>query len=127
MAADPISGTGMAAGALTGVTFFGIFSGLDYGVVFGAFAGAVYYVATAADLTTPRRVAYFLVSYIAGVLCAGLVGSKLAQATGYSDKPLDALGAVLISALAIKILTFVSNQDLAGLFSRFKGGADGNK
>lgn len=126
MAADPISSTG-AATALTGVTFFGILSGLDYGVVFGAFAGAVYYVATAADLTTPRRVAYFLVSYIAGVLCAGLVGSKLAVVTGYSDKPLDALGAVIISALAIKILTFFNNQDLAGMFSRFRGGANGNK
>lgn len=126
MAADPISSTG-AATALTGVTFFGILSGLDYGVVFGAFAGAVYYVATAADLTTPRRVAYFLVSYIAGVLCAGLVGSKLAVLTGYSDKPLDALGAVIISALAIKILTFINNQDLAGVFSRFRGGTNGNK
>ncbi|RJT26902.1 phage holin family protein [Buttiauxella izardii] len=126
MAADPISSTG-AATALTGVTFFGILSGLDYGVVFGAFAGAVYYVATAADLTTPRRVAYFLVSYIAGVLCAGLVGSKLAVVTGYSDKPLDALGAVIISALAIKILTFFNNQDLAGMFSRFRGGTNGNK
>lgn len=126
MAADPISSTG-AATALTGVTFFGILSGLDYGVVFGAFAGAVYYVATAADLTTARRVAYFLVSYIAGVLCAGLVGSKLAVWTGYSDKPLDALGAVIISALAIKILTFVSNQDLAAVFSRFRGGTNGNK
>ncbi|OAT17401.1 phage holin family protein [Buttiauxella gaviniae] len=126
MAADPISSTG-AATALTGVTFFGILSGLDYGVVFGAFAGAVYYVATAADLTTPRRVAYFLVSYIAGVLCAGLVGSKLAVVTGYSDKPLDALGAVIISALAIKILTFINNQDLAGVFSRFRGGTNGNK
>lgn len=126
MAADPISGT-LTATALTGVTFFGILSGLDYGVVFGAFAGAVYYVATAADLTTSRRVAYFLVSYIAGVLCAGLVGSKLAVWTGYSDKPLDALGAVIISALAIKILTFVSNQDLAGVFARFRGGTNGNK
>jgi hypothetical protein len=126
MAADPISGTGAAA-ALAGVTFFGVLSGLDYDVVFGAFAGAVYYVATVADLTASRRVAYFLVSYIAGVLCAGLVGSKLAVWTGYSDKPLDALGAVLISALAIKILTFVSDQDLTGLLSRIKGRTNGNR
>ena len=124
---DPISGTGLAGGALTGASVYGLLTGTDYGVVFGAFAGAVYYVATAADLTTPRRVAYFLVSYIAGVLCAGLVGSKLAVLTGYSDKPLDALGAVIISALAIKILTFFNNQDLAGMFSRFRGGTNGNK
>ena len=126
MATDPISGT-VGATTLAGVSLFGVISGLDYGVVFGAFAGAVYYVATATDLTMPVRVAYFLVSYILGVLCAGLVGAKLAQWSGYSDKPLDALGAVIVAVLAIKILTFLSNQDLAGLFSKFRGGPHGNK
>nr|DAN00532.1 MAG TPA: holin [Caudoviricetes sp.] len=57
-------------------------------------------------------------SYIAGILCSGLVGSKLSAWTGYSDKPLDAIGAVIISALAVKILTFLNNQD------RLAGGAD---
>jgi hypothetical protein len=126
MAADPISSTG-AATTLTSFSFFGTLSGLDYGVVFGAFAGAVYYVATAVDLTIPRRVVYFLVSYIAGVLCAGLLGSKLAFLTGYSGKPLDALVAVIISALVIKILIFFNNQDLAEVFSRFRGTTNGNK
>ncbi len=60
------------------------------------------YIATAADLSAPRRMAYFVVSYIAGVLCSGLVGSKLSDLTGYNDKPLDAIGAVIISALAVK-------------------------
>lgn len=126
MATDPISGT-VGATTLAGVSLFGVISGLDYGVVFGAFAGAVYYVATATDLTMPVRVAYFLVSYILGVLCAGLVGAKLAQWSGYSDKPLDALGAVIVAMLAIKILTFLSNQDLAELLSKFRGGPHGNK
>ncbi len=49
------------------------------------------YIATAADLSAPRRMAYFVVSYIAGVLCSGLVGSKLSDLTGYNDKPLDAM------------------------------------
>ncbi len=89
---DPISGTGLAGGVLTGVSIYGLFTGTDYGVVFGAFAGAVFYIATTADLTATRRLAYFIVSYIAGVLCSGLVGSKLANLTGYSDKPLDAIG-----------------------------------
>ena len=125
---DPLTGTGaFIGGGLISSALYGIVTHTDFGVVFGAFAGAVYYVATAADLTTPRRIAYFLVSYIAGILGAGLVGSKLAVLTGYGDKPLDALGAVIISALAIKILTFVFNQDLAGVFSRFRGGTNGNK
>lgn len=38
---DPISGTGLAGGALTGASIYGLLTGTDYGVVFGAFAGAV--------------------------------------------------------------------------------------
>lgn len=106
--------------------------GIDYGVVFGAFAGAVFYVATAANITRVRLIAYFMTSFIVGVLAAGLVGSKLSQATGYSDRPLDALGAVVVAAMTIKVLTFFNSQDLGSLFSilsRFRGGgaSNGNK
>ncbi|MDF7681520.1 phage holin family protein [Enterobacteriaceae bacterium ESL0689] len=112
---DPVSGTTLAGGALTGASLYGLLTGTDYGVVFGAFAGAVFYIASAADLSAVRRVAYFVVSFIAGVLCAGLLGSKLATWTGYSDKPLDALAAVIIAALAVKILAFVNSQDIGSL------------
>lgn len=126
---DPISGTGLTGGALTGASVYGLLTGTDYGVVFGSFAGAVFYIATAADLGAPRRLAYFVVSYIAGILCSGLVGSKLASWTGYSDKPLDAIGAVIVSALAVKILTFLNNQDVGSLVALItrRGGSGGSK
>lgn len=126
---EPITGTGLAGGALTGASVYGLLTGTDYGVVFGAFAGSVFYIATAADLSVTRRMAYFVVSYIAGVLCAGLVGSKLSALTGYSDKPLDAIGAVIISALAVKILTFLNNQDIGSLVALItrRGGSGGTK
>lgn len=126
---EPITGTGLAGGALTGASVYGLLTGTDYGVVFGAFAGSVFYIATAADLSAARRMAYFVVSYIAGVLCAGLVGSKLSALTGYSDKPLDAIGAVIISALAVKILTFLNNQDIGSLVALItrRGGSGGTK
>lgn len=126
---DPISGTGLAGGALTGASVYGLLTGTDYGVVFGAFAGAVFYIATASDLSATRRLAYFIVSYIAGILCSGLVGSKLSALTGYSDKPLDAIGAVIISALAVKILTFLNNQDVGSLVALItrRGGSGGTK
>ncbi|MDI7592587.1 phage holin family protein [Cronobacter malonaticus] len=120
------SGTISAGAALTGVSIYGLLTGTDYGVIFGAFAGAVFYVASAADLPLIRRAAYFFVSYIAGVYGSGLVGSKLASLTHYSE-PLDALGAVILSALTIKILTFASQQDPAQWFQRWRGGANGNK
>ena len=57
-------------------------------------------------------------------LGAGFIGSWLNAFTRY-EKPLDALGAVILSALCIKILTFLNNQDLNtlfGFFSRLRGG-----
>ena len=68
MSAEPISGTAVASAGLAGASVFGLATGIDYGVVFGAFAGAVFYIATAADLSAARRLAYFVVSYIAGSL-----------------------------------------------------------
>jgi len=128
---DPVSGTTVAAAGLMGASVFGIATGIDYGVVFGAFAGAVFYVATAVNITRTRLLGYFLTSFIVGVLGAGLVGAKLADWTGYIERPLDALGAVILSALIIKILTFLNSQDLNSLFgmlSRFRGGgANDNK
>lgn len=126
---DPVSSTGVAGGALTGASVYGLLTGTDYGVVFGAFAGAVFYIATAADLSPLRRLGYFVVSFIAGVLCSGLLGSKLAAWTGYSDKPLDAIGAVIVSALAVKILTFLNNQDIGSLVALItrRGGSGGTK
>lgn len=126
---EPITGTGLAGGALTGASVYGLLTGTDYGVVFGAFAGSVFYIASAADLGTSRRLAYFIVSYIAGMLCAGLVGAKLSALTGYSDKPLDAIGAVIVSALAVKILTFLNNQDIGSLVALItrRGGSGGTK
>ncbi|EKZ6752862.1 phage holin family protein [Klebsiella pneumoniae] len=127
---DPVSGTTVAAGGLMGASMFGLATGIDYGVVFGAFAGAVFYVATAANISRGKLVAYFMTSFIVGVLGAGLVGSKLSSWTGYSDRPLDALGAVLISSLIIKVLTFLNSQDLNSLFNmltRFRGGGSNGK
>lgn len=119
---DPVSGTTVAAAGLMGASLFGLATGLDYGVVFGAFAGAVFYIATAANISRLRLVGYFFTSFTVGVLGAGLVGARLADWTGYRERPLDALGAVLLSALIIKVLTFINSQDLNGLLSRFRGG-----
>lgn len=126
---DPVSSTGVVGGALTGVSIYGLLTGADYGVVFGAFAGAIFYIATAADLSPLRRLAYFVVSFIAGVLCSGLIGSLLSGWTGYTDKPLDALGSVFVSALAVKVLTFLNNQNISSLMALVtrRGGSDGSE
>ncbi len=101
--------------------------GINYSVLFGAFAGAVFYVAGAADLRLSVRASYFIVSWFVGVFGAGLAGAKLADILGYSEHPLDGLGAVLLSAMAIKTLTFFSQQDPASWLARIKGGYHGHK
>ena len=130
MSAEPISGTAVASAGLAGASVFGLATGIDYGVVFGAFAGSVFYVATAANVTRLRLVAYFVTSFIVGVIGAGLLGSYLASWTHYSDRPLDALGAVIVSAITIKVLTFLNNQEMSGLIgmlSRMLGGGSSGK
>lgn len=88
------------------------------------------YVATATNIGRIRLVAYFITLFIVGVLGAGLIGTKLAAITHY-EKPLDALGAVIISAMCIKFLTFLNSQDLNSLFSILSrirgGGSNGSK
>ncbi|WP_244592165.1 putative holin, partial [Escherichia coli] len=64
MSAEPISGTAVAAGGLMGASVFGIATGIDYGVVFGAFAGAVFYVATAVNISRLKLIGYFFTSFI---------------------------------------------------------------
>ncbi|SIZ39296.1 Uncharacterised protein [Shigella sonnei] len=113
-----------------GASVFGIATGIDYGVVFGAFAGAVFYVATAVNISRLKLIGYFFTSFIVGVIGAPLVGSFLAKWTSYNDRPLDALGAVIVAALTIKILTFVNSQDLGSIFgilSRLRGGGSNGK
>ena len=62
-----------------GASMFGLATGIDYGVVFGAFAGAVFYVATAVNISRLKLVGYFITSFIFGVivlLCWGLTSQS---------------------------------------------------
>lgn len=117
----------IGAASSAGIALSAHLGGVNYSVLFGAFAGAVFYVAGAADLRLSVRAAYFLVSMIFGVFGSGLAGAKLAEILGYSERPLDGLGAVLLSALAIKTLTFFNQQDPIAWLARWKGGFHGNK
>ncbi|MCM8151723.1 phage holin family protein, partial [Enterobacter hormaechei] len=52
---DPLTGTGaVLGGGLLGSVLYGVFTHTDFGVVFGAFGGAVFYVATATNLSRAR-------------------------------------------------------------------------
>ncbi|HGU0827593.1 TPA: putative holin, partial [Escherichia coli] len=71
---EPLSGSGTAA-ALGGATVFGLFTGTDFGIVFGAFAGALFVATMPQALSVWRVVAHFLVSFIVGVLGARVLSA----------------------------------------------------
>lgn len=78
---EPLSGSGTAA-ALGGATVFGLFTGMDFGIVFGAFAGALFVATMPQSLSVWRVVAHFLVSFIVGVLGARVLSARLHQKQG---------------------------------------------
>lgn len=122
---EPLSGSGTAA-ALGGATVFGLFTGTDFGIVFGAFAGALFVATMPQALSAWRIVGHFVVSFIIGVLGAEVLASYLADKAGYDSASIDALCAVLVSVVSVKILSFIHQQDIgsliSGLFSRLRGG-----
>lgn len=95
---EPLSGTGTAA-ALGGATIFGLFTGTNFGIVFGAFAGALFVATMPQALSAWRVVAHFLVSFIVGVLGAEVLASWLVKHTEFDGAPVDALCAVLVSGV----------------------------
>ncbi len=65
---EPLSGSGTAA-ALGGATVFGLFTGTDFGIVFGAFAGALFVA------TIPQALSAWRVSGICRYGITGRCGS----------------------------------------------------
>ena len=121
---EPLSGSGTAAA-------FGLFTGTDFGIVFGAFAGALFVATMPQTLSAWRVAAHFLVSFIVGVLGARGVAGYMAERIGFDSASVDALCAVLVSVVSVKVLSFIHQQDItslvSGLFSRQRGGGGNGK
>ncbi|ELY2772936.1 holin [Cronobacter sakazakii] len=126
---EPLSGSGIAA-APGGVTVYGLFTGTDFGMVFGTFAGALFVATLPQALSVWRVAAHFLVSFIVGMLGADVLASLLVEGRGLYSKSVDALCAVLVAVVSVKVLSFIHQQDIAslvsGLFARMRGGGGGD-
>ncbi len=126
---EPLSGGGAVAVTIGGASVFGLLTNTDFGVVVGAFAGALFVVTQQKEIPVWRMAVHLLVAFVVGVLGAGVAASLMRWLTHYNGKPLDALCAVGVSALSIKMLTFLYQQEIStlfGLLSRLRGGGGGN-
>ncbi|MEG2433746.1 MAG: putative holin, partial [Acinetobacter sp.] len=97
--------TGVAA--VTGVTLVGLLSGLDTGVVIGAFAGAVVFVLSATEFRIWKRVVFFVVAFVLGILTAGFSTAMLSTVIPASVMVEKPIGALVSSATIVWILIAV--------------------
>lgn len=119
--ADPLSGSATVATATNTTlpgwglllsTLIGFVTSVDYSIVFGSFCGALFFVISARGLTKKQVVAFFIISYGAGVLGASFVADMIEARLDYREKPLDGLAALLISSLAVYVLLWLRNGGL---------------
>ncbi|WP_368900370.1 putative holin [Mixta calida] len=129
--AEPLTTSGATVGAVTGwglvaSAFIGFITSVDYSIVFGAFAGSVCFVVTAANLTRGQMLGYFIFGYAAGLFGAGFVADKIESYLDYREKPLDSISAVLISAVAVHGYFWLKNGGLLRLplVKKWLGGND---
>ena len=103
---EPISTSGAMAvtGALGLASLLPV---VDPGTLFGAFAGAVVFVLSARDYRLLERLLYLAVSVVAGVLCAHLVASLIDAALPQQISVPDSAGALVCSAVAVRVLQWV--------------------
>jgi glucan phosphoethanolaminetransferase (alkaline phosphatase superfamily) len=104
---EPVSGTALTSG-LGATTLLSYWAGVPSGVIIGSFAGAVVYVLTNSDIPLFKRLSFFLISFVVGIIGAGyaskIIGaitSALTQSTIDVD---HSVGALVASAVAIKLL-----------------------
>lgn len=119
---EPVTGTGVATAAVTGVTLVSLFGPLDGPTVIGAFAGAAIFVASASDFSLCWRLFLGTLSFAAGMVAAPFTASLIEAVTPRNTAVDMPVGALVASAAVVRILMGISSKDGPSLLSRFRGG-----
>lgn len=120
---EPASTT-VATAAVTGVSLLALFPGLDAGAVLGAFSGAAVFVMSSRELGGIQKLIFLFLATIAGLIGASLAADLLATVLPSNVKVSIGVGALVASALVIKVLIWMINKadNPADLLSSLKGG-----
>lgn len=123
--AEPIAGA-VAATAVVGVTTASLIPGVDVNAVVGGFAGAMFFVVFAKDLTAKARFGYFIASWVFGYYVASeIMERELANASGL----VAFFGAMLCVGIGIGLLEWLQGGKMPAwlqwLAGRIKGGRNG--
>ncbi len=93
-----------AALAVTSVGAITLLPGVDAATVLGAFAGAAVFVLNADEMSTPKKLAFLVLSIVAGFLAAPLAAALIAKALPTDAEVSHGVGALVASAVLVKIL-----------------------
>lgn len=120
---EPVSSTAIATYGLGITVLMGTVSEIPAGVFIGAFAGSVVYVLTNSDIPTFKRLCFFLISFIVGILGSDYAANIMTALTAAwlpTDTIVDrSVGAIVASAVAIKlILALIAKSDIPALRER---------
>ncbi|MCY9809057.1 putative holin [Aeromonas caviae] len=118
---EPISSSA-ATSTLSALALLSLFPGVDPGVLLGAFAGALVFIATTAELGNLRKAGLFIAAFVTGALAAPLVATVLASVLPQSVEVPKAVGALLASALAVHLLQWALRKAPEDLLKLRKGG-----
>lgn len=127
--AEPIATSTTTAIAVTSVGAITLLPGVDAATVLGAFAGAAVFVLNSDEMSTPKKLAFLVLSIVAGFLAAPLAAVLIAKALPADAEVSHGVGALVASAVVVKLLLalirLAGNGDrLAGLFrSNEQGGS----
>lgn len=122
---DPISATSATA-VVGGVATAGWYAGLDAGVVVCAFAGAVFYVTQAKDVSRWERLGFFLVSFVAGVAASRPAAELISTVVPTKSQVPEAVGALVAAAMSVNLLLSMNVKALTGRVFSFVGSAIAN-
>jgi hypothetical protein len=123
--AEP-SSAAVAAAAVVGVTAASFVPGIDVNAVVGSFAGAMFFVVFAKELTPIARFGYFIASWILGYYVASeMIGREWARTSGLAAF----FGALFCVVVCISLLEWVQGGKTPGwlrfIADRF-GGRNGS-
>ncbi|MFJ4288761.1 putative holin [Cupriavidus sp. NPDC089707] len=128
--AEPISTGTTAAIAVTGIGAITLLPGVDAATVLGAFAGAAVFALNSDDMSTAKKLAFLVLSIVAGCLAAPLAAALIAKALPTEAEVSHGVGALVASAVMVKLLMLLirvagHGDWLVGLFRN--NGQGGNK
>lgn len=114
--AEPAATT-TAATATAAVAILALLPGVDAAVVLGAFSGAVVFVMASDELSSAKKIGFFLPAFFAGLLGAA-TGVKAIEAVLLGNLSVSpGVGALVVATTAVRLLIWLLGQNVGSLMN----------